>query len=74
MSLKHAKRYPARLKFQVVMEVVKAEKTVGQITRSYGLHPITILRWKKEFEEKGPEIFSQATTIHEYETRIQELE
>jgi len=28
----------------------------------------------KEFIEKGPELFSEQTTIHEYEKRIQELE
>jgi hypothetical protein len=30
--------------------------------------------WKKEFIEKGPEIFSQQTTIQEYEKRIEDLE
>lgn len=74
MSSKQSKRYTAHLKFQVVLEAVKGEKTVGQLARSYRIHPISIIRWKKEFMEKGPEIFSQATTIHDYERRIQELE
>lgn len=56
------------------MEAIHGEKTMGQIARSYGLHPLTITRWKQEFMEKGPEIFSQKTTIHEYEKKIQELE
>lgn len=74
MSSKHGKRYTAHFKFQVVMEVIQSEKTMGQVARSYGLHPLTITRWKNEFMEKGPEIFSQKATIHEYEKRIQELE
>jgi len=69
-----AKRFTPRFKFQIVLETLKGEKAVGQIARSYGMHPISIHRWKKEFLEKGPEIFSQDTTIHEYENRIAELE
>jgi hypothetical protein len=35
---------------------------------------VTLTHWKKEFIEKGPEIFSQQTTIQEYEKRIEDLE
>lgn len=74
MSSKHGKRYNPRLKFQVVMETIESSKTIGQIARAYGVHPITIHNWRKEFIEKGPEIFGQKTTIHEYENKIRELE
>jgi transposase len=74
MSQKHGKRYTPRFKFQVVMEVLSGTKAIGQIARSYGVHPVTLTHWKKEFIEKGPEIFSQQTTIQEYERRIEELE
>jgi len=63
---------PPHLKFQIVVEILKGEKTVGQLTRSYNLHPISIHRWKKEFLEKGAEIFRQNTTIHEYERKIED--
>jgi len=74
VSSKYGKRYTAGLKFQVILEVLRGSKTTGQIARSYGVHPITLSYWKKEFMEKGPELFSQQTTIHEYERKIQELE
>jgi len=74
MSTKQGKRYTARLKFQVVLEAIKEEKTVGQLARSYRIHPVSIICWKKGFLEKGCEIFGQSTTIHDYERRIQELE
>ncbi len=74
MSDKHRKRYTPRFKFQVIMEVLKTSKSIGQIARAYGVHPITIHKWKKEFLEKGPEIFGQKTTIHDYEKKVQELE
>ncbi len=60
--------------FQVVMETVRYEKTVVQLSKQYHIHPASIYRWKNEFLEKGAEIFSQDPTIREYEKRIQDLE
>lgn len=74
MSSNPAKRFTPRLKFQIVLESLKGEKAIGRIARSYGMHPMSIHRWKKDFLEKGPEIFSQDTTIHEYEKKIQDPE
>jgi transposase-like protein len=74
MMSKHGRRYTAKFKFQVILELLKGSKTIGQIARAFGVHPITISHWKTEFMEKGPELFSQKTTIHEYERKIQELE
>jgi transposase len=74
MSGKYGKRYTPKFKFQVIKEVIKSSKAVAEIARGYGVHPITIHKWKKEFEEKGPEIFGEKTTIHEYERKIRELE
>ena len=74
MSNKQVKRYTPRLKFQVIMEVITSSKPIGQIARAYGVHPITIHKWKKDFMEKGPELFGQKTTIHEYEKKVRELE
>ncbi len=71
---KQGRRYTAKFKFQMILELLKGSKTIGQIARAYGVHPITISHWKKEFLEKGPELFSQKTTIHEYERKIQDLE
>ncbi len=74
MMSKDGRRYTAKFKFQVILELLKGSKTIGQIARAYGVHPITISHWKKEFMKEGPELFSQKTTIHEYERKIQELE
>ena len=74
MSSKTGKRYTPRFKFQVVMETLKSDKTMGQIAKAYGVHPITIHKWKREFIEKGPELFGQENTIHEYERKVRDLE
>jgi transposase-like protein len=69
-----AKKYPPKLKFQVVLELLQGEKTVGQIAKAYGVHPNSIHKWKKEFLDKGPEVFDQDGVVAEYEERIADLE
>lgn len=69
-----AKRYSPKLKFQVVLELLKGDKTPSQVARAYNVHPNSAGLWKRTFIEKGPEIFSRDGDIAEYERRISELE
>ena len=69
-----AKRYSPKLKFQVVLELLKSDKTPSQVARAYNVHPNSAGLWKRTFLEKGPEIFSRDGDISEYERRISELE
>jgi len=71
---KVAKRYSPKVKFQVVLEVLSGEKTLGQVAKAYGVHPNSVSSWKRAFLEKGPEIFAQDGTVAEYERRIAKLE
>ncbi len=48
-----------KVKFQVVLEALTGDKTLGQIAKAYGVHPISVLGlWKKTFLERGAEIFA----------------
>ena len=69
-----AKRYPPKYKFQIVLELLRGEQSVGQLAKSYGVHPNSILKWKKELLEKGPEVFAYDNSAAEYEQRIAQLE
>lgn len=69
-----AKRYSAKFKFQVVMEVLSGDKSSAQVAKVYGVHPNTVNAWKQTLLEKGPEIFAQDSTVAEYERRMGELE
>ena len=69
-----AKRYSPKLKFQVVLELLQDEKTVGQAAKTYGVHPNSASAWKRLFLEKGPELFAQDSPVAEYERRIAKLE
>lgn len=63
-----------KLKFQVVLEALAGDKTLGQIAKAYGVHPISVGLWKKTFLERGTEIFAGNSAKQEYERRIAELE
>jgi transposase-like protein len=68
------RRYTAKFKFQVVMEVLRGRKEIGQVARAYGVHPITLGLWKKDFLDHGPEVFGGNDTVHGYEQKIRDLE
>jgi len=69
-----AKRYPPKLKFQVVLELLQGQQSVGQLAKSYDIHPNSILKWKKELLAKGPELFAQDNSAAEYEQQIAQME
>ena len=69
-----AKRYSPRLKFQVVLELLQGDKTLGQLAKAYGVHPNSANSWKQALLEQGPEIFAQDGTVAKYERHIVELE
>jgi putative transposase len=72
------KRYSASFKAQIVLEVLKEEKTIAQIAAEHGVHPNQIHRWKAQVMEKLPTVFAdeQATlraTESARERQLQEL-
>jgi transposase-like protein len=42
-----AKNYPPKLKFQIVLELLQDEHSVGQLAKSDSLHPNSILKWMR---------------------------
>lgn len=69
-----AKPYPPTLKFQIVLELLQGNKSPGQLAKAYGVHPNSVAGWKETVLSKGPELFSKASAIAEYEKRIAQLE
>ncbi|HWO90002.1 MAG TPA: helix-turn-helix domain-containing protein [Gemmatimonadales bacterium] len=62
---KPTRQYSARLKFQVVLDAVKGEKTPVRIAKAYRVHPNTVGIWKRWFLEHGPRVFEQAEVASE---------
>ena len=68
------KRYPPKLKFQVVLELLRGNKTPSQVARAYNVHPNSAGLWKRTFLKKGSEIFAKDGVVADYERRIADLE
>ena len=68
--------YSPTFKFRVVLEALKAEGkgAEAQIARAYGVHPVTLAKWKRHFLEHGAEVFGEKEEVKAYEKRIAELE
>ena len=45
---KQAKQYSAEEKTKIVIEAIKGELTIAQITSKYGVHATQISNWKKQ--------------------------
>jgi len=71
---KTRRRFSARLKFQVVLEALKGERTPAQIGKAYGVHPNSIGLWKQWFLERGSGVFERGEAANGSERRIAELE
>ena len=72
------KRYTSQFKAEVVQEILKEEKTIGQIASEQGMHPNQLNRWKVVALEGLPSLFSKdvkaaEVAATEHERQIHEL-
>lgn len=44
------------------------------MVRAYGVHPVTLVKWKRYFLEHGAEVFEGKEEVKAYEKKIAELE
>lgn len=51
------KQFGAEFRAKVAIEALRGEKTITQISSEYGVHPNRIGRWRKELQERCPELF-----------------
>lgn len=68
------KQYTPKFKFQVVLETLKADRSDAELARAFGIHPVTLSKWKAQVIAHGPEVFSSKEAIKDYERRIAEME
>jgi putative transposase len=53
------KHYSAEFKAQVVREVLREEKTLGQVAGEYGVHPNQVAQWRDRVLAGLPELLSR---------------
>lgn len=61
MQKKTRKQYSAEFKAKVVKEMLKEEKTVGQLAAEYGVHSNMLYRWRDQALAGLPSLFNDQT-------------
>jgi transposase len=51
------KRYTAKQKAQIVLEMLKEERSITQIASEYGIHPNQLYKWKAQAIENLANLF-----------------
>jgi len=59
MQKKTRKHYTAEFKAQVVKEMLREEKTAGQLAAEYGVHPNMLYRWRDQALAGLPGLFDE---------------
>ena len=58
MSRRKRREFSPEFKAKVCIEVLKEEKSLGEIASAYEIHPNVLRKWKKEFLERSSQIFA----------------
>ncbi|MEM1967695.1 MAG: transposase, partial [Nitrososphaerota archaeon] len=66
------RRWSAKEKAKIVLEVLSGQRTVAEACRAYGVAESLLYRWQREFLENAHAAFTSGCA--EQEARIRELE
>lgn len=68
------RKHTPEFKFRVVLEVITGAKRPVEVCREHRITDGTLHRWRKEFMERGPQIYESDRQDLEKNERIVELE
>jgi len=73
--MRSRRSFSDKLKFDVVLEVLKGQRSITEIASQYEILPTLIGRWKKEFLDKGASVFAngKSEADHEWEDERERL-
>ena len=69
-----AKRYSAKVKSRVVLEVLESERSPAEIAREYDVHPNTVRNWVNKFKSNAEQVFNKDQAVKELKQEKRELE
>jgi transposase len=69
-----AKRYSAKVKSRVVLEVLESERSIPEVAREYDVHSNTVRNWVNQLKDNIEEVFNKDQTIKELKQENRELE
>jgi len=65
--------YSAELKLQVVLEVIKGDKTLAQICREHEVAADLVCHWREVFLERAPQVFTDPSGTSKGTTDEQQI-
>ncbi len=71
---KQRKNYTKAEKAKVVLELLREESSLNEVSRKYGVSPQLISRWKNEFIENMPVVFDRKASDVEKVKKQHEVE
>ena len=74
MTKKQIKNFTAETKSKIILELLREESTISQLSSKYEVSAKSIQSWKKQFLENAPIALEPARAVSEYKAQIQELE
>lgn len=72
---KKRKKWTAKEKFHIVLELLKWRKTQAQITSEYGVHPSQQSAWKEQFLSQWVSVFENKKwdEVKEHKKEVEKL-
>ena len=53
------RKHSGAFKARVALEALRCARTINEIAAEYELHPVQVSQWKKELEERLPDVFEK---------------
>jgi putative transposase len=73
MTKKQIRNFSAEEKTKIVLELLKEESTIAQLSAKYEITSKSIQNWKKQFLENASLAFEPAKVVSEYKEQINKL-
>jgi transposase len=66
-------KHSSTFKAKVAIDALQERESLSELAKKYELHPTMITRWKKEFLERAPELFSKPEPDKQQEKDLDKL-
>jgi transposase-like protein len=74
MTKKQSRNFTSEIKKKIVLEMLKEELTIAQLSAKYEISAKTMGNWKRQFLNNAALVFEPSKSISEYKTQINDLE
>ena len=67
------RKFTSAFKAKVAIEAIKERDTMAELSKRLDVHPNMISKWKQEFLDRSPELFSTKAPEEDFEAEKQRL-